>query len=120
MNEGIGTNQKMSEQPKLLAILSYQHELDDRLISKIKDLHELNNRLDGLANRINGADYPKNVPKEVANKTDGSSLVPLADKPDGIVGEMIAVNERCNNRINEFQSVISQIFVAINYLETHI
>jgi hypothetical protein len=109
------------EQPKLLAILEYQHELDCRIESKIKDLYEINNRLDNLANRLNSSAYPKNIPQESAKEPgspNGLSAGPT--QSDGLVGELININERGNRRLDEVQSAITSIFIAINYLEAHI
>jgi hypothetical protein len=102
--------------------LEYQHELDCRIESKIKDMYEINNRLDNIANRLNSTEYPKNNSLVSEPKGIGSEakLAPAPTSPDGLVGEIIAINERGSKRLDELQSVISSMFIALNYLEGHI
>lgn len=108
-------------QPKLLSVLEFQHELDCRIESKIKDLAEINNRIDNIANRLNSTDYGKN--HNISKEPNANLMNRLADKPtspDGLVGELIALNVRSEKRVEELQNVISSIFVGLTYLETHI
>jgi len=101
-------------------ILLYQQDVanEDKECAKI--LYGLAERLDGIANRINGTDYPKNFPKSPNEITD-EKLTPKPIKPNGFVGLLIELNEADSIRIGEMKNkIIPSLSEAIAYIETHI
>lgn len=109
---------------KVLDVLSYQKDLTDREFSAFKDLYYVMERLDAVANRINSVDYPKNIPQEtipngIEDRKGLSTGVPTP--PDGLIGELVRLNEVRVNALNELKNkIIPNLFTAINYIEEHI
>lgn len=96
--ETIGRSELKSSVPaegRLLSILKQQQQVDENMVSRIKNLTEISNRLDNICNRIDRGNYPKNAPTtgdpNQTERAHGAAMV-KDPMPDGLVGEMIATN----------------------------
>ena len=84
-----------------------------------KDLHEINERLAGIANKINPEDYFGNQKLSAGESTgtDSEKVVPVKRYTDGLVGSMDTHIHQLNSRIVTLQSSITLAFKNLYYLQ---
>lgn len=99
------------------------HKQNDELSELIEMFKESIHRIDGIANKINSADYPKNHPKVVAE--DCGKIVKDDETEgfvsDGIIGTFYAISRRRRALLRSFRKdILDDLLNGINYLEQHI
>lgn len=114
----------VKEEPKIKALLSYQTDLYNRIENRHKDLYDIIERLDVIANKLNSVEYPKNFSTlaEISTRPDNANKPcdPPA-RPDGLIGLLIEHNERDNEQYQRLSDrLIPALYDAVAYIEKHI
>jgi hypothetical protein len=97
------------------------HALNKEFEEKIYQLDNIIGRLDGIANRLNGNEFPKNTPMTERGQTPDSANK-ITPKPSfsGIMAEFDNLIIIKNSIISNMQSKLNEASETISFIEDHI
>lgn len=110
----------VQSQTKIYEFISLMERQNNELEEIINMIFVCNDRIDGLANRLNSGEYPKNMPKDVGTESLKNGGTPESSSTGVILAlEKLTDKKRSLMRTMD-NNLLPNLREGLTYLEKHI